>query len=120
MTIGIDFDRLFEELKRITRELQQFPAASEVAIVEGGVSRATSDFRDSLSTAAAAMSSATDRTITALNDTHDTIRAAAMQMAEQDAALADETDMILRLLDSAVAQASDTAQTDDTGDRADY
>lgn len=107
MTIAFDFDEIFAEIKRISRELEHFPAAEEVAVVEGGVTPATGAFRSELTVAAAAMASATSATITALNVAQDAIRAAVTQMAEQDAALADESKMILQLLDSAVAQAGD-------------
>lgn len=108
MVIAFDFEQIFAELKRISRELEHFPAAEEVAIVEGGVSETTSTFRGDLRTAALTMGSATTKTIEALNQAQNTIRAAVMQMAEQDAALADESKMIIQLLDSAVAQANET------------
>lgn len=117
MAIAFDFEQIFAELKRISRELEHFPAAEEVAIVEGGVSPATGAFRNQLTLAANAMANSTDATITALNKAHDSIRAAVMQMAEQDAALADESKMILQLLDSAVAQAG-TAPTSGRAPRA--
>lgn len=121
MTIGIDLDQIFGELKRILRELQEFPAASEVAVSEGGVSNVTRDFRQAVSDSAREMSRATDRAIAKLNATHDTIRAAVMQIAEQDAALADETKLVVALLDSAVAQAKPVEPTStDEVETADY
>lgn len=111
MTIAFDFEQIFAELKRISRELEHFPAAEEVAVVEGGVTPTTGSFRDQLARAASTMGTTTERTIDALNAAQDAIRAAVMQMAEQDAALADESKMIIQLLDSAVAQANDTPAT---------
>jgi len=111
MTIGIDFDEIFGELKRILRELQEFPAASEVAVSEGGVSNATREFREEVRKAASSMGDATKIAIDKLNETHDTIRAAVMQIAEQDASLAEETNLIVSLLDSAVEQAG-TGETE--------
>lgn len=108
MTIAFDFEQIFAELKRISRELEHFPAPDEVTVVEGGVSETTSSFRSDLRTAALSMGSATTKTIEALNAAQSAIRAAVMQMAEQDAALADESKMIIQLLDSAVAQANET------------
>lgn len=120
MTIAFDFDQIFAEIKRISRELEHFPAAEEVAVVEGGVTPATGAFRSELTIAAAAMASTTAATITALTVAQEAIRAAVTQMAEQDAALADESKMILQLLDSAVAQAGDApvAGTPRTGEGA--
>nr|WP_201468702.1 hypothetical protein [Microbacterium hydrocarbonoxydans] len=111
MVIAIDFEQIFAELKRISRELEHFPAADEVTVVEGGVSETTSSFRDELRRAAQRMGAATSKTIEALTQAQETIRAAVMQMAEQDAALADESKMIIQLLDSAVAQATETPNT---------
>jgi hypothetical protein len=111
MVIAFDFDQIFAELKRISRELEHFPAAEEVTVIEGGVSETTSDFYGALSAAATSMGSATSMTIDALTRAQTTIREAVMQMAEQDAALADESKMIIQLLDSAVAQANETPAT---------
>ena len=111
MVIAIDFEQIFAELKRISRELEHFPAADEVTVVEGGVSETTSAFRGELRRAAQRMGDATAKTIEALTQAQETIRAAVMQMAEQDAALADESKMIIQLLDSAVAQANGTPNT---------
>ena len=108
MVIAIDFEQIFAELKRISRELEHFPAAEEVTVVEGGVSETTSAFREELRRAAQRMGAATSKTVEALTQAQETIRAAVMQMAEQDAALADESKMIIQLLDSAVAQANET------------
>lgn len=111
MVIAIDFEQIFAELKRISRELEHFPAADEVTVVEGGVSETTSSFRQELRHAAMSMGEATSKTIEALTQAQETIRTAVMQMAEQDAALADESKMIIQLLDSAVAQANETPTT---------
>ena len=35
-------------VKRIQRDMQQLPAASEVAVSEGGVSEATAEYRDAV------------------------------------------------------------------------
>lgn len=107
MVIAIDFEQIFAELKRISRELEHFPAADEVTVVEGGVSETTSSFRSELRDAALRMGAATSKTVEALTQAQETIRSAVMQMAEQDAALADESKMIIQLLDSAVAQANE-------------
>jgi len=116
MSIAIDFDGVFAELKRILRELQEFPSPSEVAVSEGGSSKATVDFRRAVADAAQSMGDATARTIAKIQDTHDVIRAAVMQIAEQDASLADETKLIVSLLDSAVAQGDgDTATSTGAG-----
>lgn len=115
MTIGIDFDQIFAELKRVMRELQQLPAASEVAVSEGGSSKATQDFRTAVDLAARSLGAATDKTIQALNETHDTIRDVILQMAETDASLADEANAILQVLDSAASQSAD-----DDSVKADY
>ncbi len=113
MSIAIDFDGVFAELKRLLRELQEFPSPAEVGVSEGGSSKATFEFRTAVARAAGAMSEVTDRTLNKLQDTHDAIRAAVEQIAEQDASLADEAKLIVSLLDSAVAQGEDevTAQT---------
>lgn len=105
MSIAVDFDGVFAELKRLLRELQEFPSPAEVGVVEGDVSSTTSEFHQAVSRAAREMGSATERALEKLQNTHDTIRAAVLQLAEQDAALADETRLIVSLLDSAVAQA---------------
>ncbi|MEV7610641.1 hypothetical protein AB0N61_14255 [Microbacterium sp. NPDC089320] len=121
MSIAIDFDGVFAELKRILRELQEFPSPSEVAVSEGGSSKATVEFRQAVADAAQSMGDATARTIAKIQDTHDVIRAAVLQIAEQDASLADETNLIVSLLDSAVAQGevdgatSTGASSDGTG-----
>lgn len=107
MSIAIDFDGVFAELKRLLRELQEFPSPAEVGVSEGGSSKATVEFRNAVARAAVAMGDATDRTLIKLQDTHDAIRAAVEQIAEQDASLADEAKLIASLLDSAVAQGED-------------
>lgn len=116
MTIGIDFDQIFGELKRIQRDMQQFPAASEVAVSEGGASQATADFREAVSRVAQGMGAATQNSISALNDANEAIRLAVMEIAEQDAALADETKLIIALLDSAGTQAPAGGQSDASGE----
>lgn len=107
MSIAVDFDGVFAELKRILRELQEFPNPAEVGVSEGGSSKATFEFRSAVARAAGAMGDVTDRTLIKLQDTHDSIRAAVEQIAEQDASLADEAKLIVSLLDSAVAQGED-------------
>ncbi|WP_091229749.1 hypothetical protein [Microbacterium sp. 3J1] len=107
MSIAVDFDGVFAELKRLLRELQEFPSPSEVAVSEGGSSKATVEFRSAVARVAGSMSDATDKTIAKLQTTHDAIRAAVSQIAEQDASLADEAKLIVSLLDSAVAQDDD-------------
>lgn len=114
MSIAVDFDGVFAELKRILRELQEFPSPAEVGVSEGGSSKATFEFRSAVARAAGAMADVTDRTLIKLQDTHDSIRAAVEQIAEQDASLADEAKLIVSLLDSAVAQGEDEA-TSPTG-----
>lgn len=105
MAIAVDFDGVFAELKRLLRELQEFPSPAEVSVAEGDVSNTTREFHEAVSRAAREMGAATERAIEKLQNTHDTIRAAVLQIAEQDAALADETKLIVSLLDSAVDQA---------------
>lgn len=105
MTIGIDLDQILAEIKRIQRDMQQFPAVSEVAVSEGGVSKATAEFRDAVRSVAVGMGVATQNSIDALNDANEAMRLAVMDIAEQDAAIADEARLILSLLDSAVEQA---------------
>ncbi|WP_315638099.1 MULTISPECIES: hypothetical protein [Microbacterium] len=110
MTIGIDLDQILAEIKRIQRDMQQLPAASEVAVSEGGVSEATAEFRDAVRSVADGMGKATQNSIVALNDANEAMRLAVMAIAEQDAAIADEAKLILSLLDSAVEQAPTTPQ----------
>ncbi|MFJ4046827.1 hypothetical protein ACIPV2_13915 [Microbacterium sp. NPDC089987] len=105
MTIGIDFDQIFAEIKRIQRDMQQFPAASDVARSVGGRTDATGEFRAAVERVAQGMGVVTESSIVALNDANEAIRLAVMEIAEQDAALADETKVIISLLDSAVDQA---------------
>ncbi|KYJ98036.1 hypothetical protein M4D51_01165 [Microbacterium sp. p3-SID338] len=105
MTIGIDLDQILAEIKRIQRDMQQLPAASEVAVSEGGVSEATADFRYAVKRVADGMGEATQNSIVALNDANEAMRLAVLDIAEQDAAIADEAKLILSLLDSAVEQA---------------
>ncbi|PRB17289.1 hypothetical protein [Microbacterium sp. MYb62] len=109
MAIAVDFDGVFAELKRLLRELQEFPSPAEVGVAEGDVSNTTREFHEAVSRAAREMGSATERALEKLQNTHDTIRAAVLQIAEQDAALADETKLIVSLLDSAVEQAASPA-----------
>lgn len=104
MSIAVDFDGVFGELKRLLRELQEFPSPSEVAVSEGGSSQAVVDFRRAVAQAAGSMSDVTDKTLAKLQSTHDAIRAAVSQISEQDASLSDEAKLIVSLLDSAVAQ----------------
>ncbi|AMG83519.1 MULTISPECIES: hypothetical protein [Microbacterium] len=115
MTIGIDFDQIMAELKRLAREAAAFPAANEVAVSEGGTSKATDELRNAVAYAAGRLSVATQNAVDSLNETQETIRQAVMMIAEQDAAIADDSKLILSLLDSAVAQ-SDS----DTSAEADY
>lgn len=111
MTIAVDFDEVFAELKRLLRELQEFPSPAEVGVAEGDVSNTTREFHRAVLGAASAMRVATEKALEKLQNTHDTIRAAVLQIAEQDAALADETKLIVSLLDSVVEQASSPAGT---------
>ena len=104
MSIAIDFDGVFAELKRLLRELQEFPSPDEVAVAEGDVSNSTREFHQAVAGAAQSMGIATEKVLAKLQNTHDTIRAAILQIAEQDEALADETKLIVSLLDSAVEQ----------------
>ncbi|CAD5137921.1 MULTISPECIES: hypothetical protein [Microbacterium] len=115
MTIGIDLDQILAEIKRIQRDMQQLPAASEVAVSEGGVSEATADFRYAVKRVADGMGKATQNSIVALNDANEAMRLAVMAIAEQDAAIADEAKLILSLLDSAVEQAPTTPQPTPAG-----
>lgn len=107
MSIAVDFDGVFAELKRLLRELQEFPSPSEVAVSEGGSSQATVEFRRAVAQVAGSMSDVTDKTLAKLQNTHDAIRAAVSEIAEQDASLSDEAKLIVSLLDSAVAQADE-------------
>ena len=111
MTIGIDFDQIMAELKRLAREAAAFPAANEVAVSEGGTSKATDELRNAVAYAAGRLSVATQNAVDSLNETQETIRQAVMMIA----AIADDSKLILSLLDSAVAQ-SDS----DTSAEADY
>jgi hypothetical protein len=111
MVIAFDFEQIFAELKRIERDMQQFPAATEVAVSEGGRSKATAEFRDAVSRVAQGMGDATRNSIAALNEASEAIRQAVTEIAEQDAALADEAKLILTLLDSAGEQAPAGTQT---------
>ncbi|EYT57540.1 hypothetical protein [Microbacterium sp. UCD-TDU] len=111
MAIAVDFDGVFAELKRLLRELQEFPSPDEVGVAEGDVSETTREFHRAVLGAASAMSVATEKALEKLQNTHDTIRAAVLQIAEQDAALADETKLIVSLLDSAVEQAGSPTGT---------
>lgn len=115
MNIGVDVDGVFAELKRLLRELQEFPSPAEVAVVEGDVSQTTREFHLEVSKAAYYMGAVTELTLQKLQSTHDTIRAAALQIAERDAALADEVQLIVSLLDSAVEQAAVPTATGATG-----
>lgn len=116
MSIAIDFDQIMAELKRLAREAAAFPTANEVAVSEGGTSQATADFRDAVSRVAQGMGAATQNSISALNDANEAIRFAVMEIAEQDAALADETKLIIALLDSAGKQAPAGGQSDAWGE----
>lgn len=107
MTIGIDLDEIMAELKRLAREAATFPTADEVAVSEGGTSRATDDLRDAVAFAAGRLGDATQNVVDSLSETQETIRQAVMLIAEQDAAIADESKLILSLLDSAVQQSTD-------------
>ncbi|AVL96045.1 MULTISPECIES: hypothetical protein [Microbacterium] len=115
MTIGIDFDQIMAELKRLAREAAAFPAANEVAVSEGGTSKATDELRTAVAVAAERLGMATQNAVDSLNATQETIRQAVMMIAEQDAAIADESKLILSLLDSAVAQSDG-----ETNPEADY
>lgn len=109
--IGIDFDQIFAEIKRIQRDMKQFPAASEVARSVGGETDATRNFRNAVELVAQGMGTVTENSIVALNEANEAIRLAVTEIAEQDAALADETKLIVSLLDSATEQASAGPQT---------
>ena len=111
MAIAVDFDGVFAELKRLLRELQEFPSPAEVGVAEGDVSETTREFHRAVLGAASTMRVATEKALEKLQNTHDTIRAAVLEIAEQDAALADETKLIVSLLDSAVEQAGSPART---------
>jgi len=112
MTIGIDFDQIFAELKRIQRDMQQFPSATEVSVSEGGASKSTAEFRAAVAQVAHGMGVATRNATDALNDASEAIRQAVTEIAEQDAALADEARLILSLLDSAGEQAPSGGSAD--------
>ncbi|MFJ4998265.1 hypothetical protein ACIP5T_08955 [Microbacterium sp. NPDC088619] len=109
MSIAIDIDQILAELKRIARDAQQFPAAAEVRQSEGGVTPALADFRDSVSRVAEGMGTATQNSVDALNEVSDAIRFAVTELAEQDAALADDAKIVLALLDSAADQSTSPA-----------
>jgi len=104
MTIAIDIDQILAELKRIARDAQQFPDAAEVRRSEGGVTPALEQFRDAVRQVAEGMGTATQNSVDALNDVSEAIRNAVTELAEQDAALADDTRIVLALLDSAADQ----------------
>ncbi|WP_311259136.1 hypothetical protein [Microbacterium sp. WCS2018Hpa-9] len=107
--IAIDIDQILAELKRIARDAQQFPDAAEVRHSEGGVTPALADFREAVSRVASGMGTATQNSVNALNDVSDAIRFAVTELAEQDASLADDTKIVLALLDSAAAQSTTPA-----------
>lgn len=114
MSIAIDVDQILAELKRIARDAQQFPDAADVRRSEGGMTPAVSDFRNAVSQVAEGMGTATQNSIDALNDVSDAIRFAVTELAEQDAALADDAKIVLALLDSAADQSTSPAP-DSTG-----
>ena len=55
MSIAVDFDGVFAELKRLLRELQEFPSPAEVAVVEGEASSTTREFHQAVASAAREM-----------------------------------------------------------------
>ncbi|MFT4258276.1 hypothetical protein [Microbacterium sp.] len=118
MIISTDIERAIAELKRILRALQELPTVEEVTVSEGGSSDVTVKFRETLALAAETLGDVTARTLEKLNATHDTIRAAVLQISEQDEQLADEAKLIVSMLDSAVGQTVES--TDDGSDEADF
>lgn len=104
MTISIVIDGVNSALTKILQSMQEFPAAVEVAISEGGTSTVTKPFRDEVSQAATEMGSVTTKIVDVVNETQDEIRAAVKNLMETDAEFAAEGRRLLSLLDSAGEQ----------------
>lgn len=112
----IDPEGIFANVKRILREMQEFPAAAEVAVSEGGSSKVTDAFRDEVGYAAAAMADSTRQITEAMTAMQETIRSVVELLVENDASLADETKVLLSLLDSA----ADQPAAEDESKKSDY
>lgn len=111
----LDPDGIYVNLRKILQEMREFPAAADVAVSEGGSSAVTGDFRDEVGAAAATMAAATETIVDSMNGMHDTIRSVVAQLVENDASLADDTNVLLALLDSAAQQTAE-----DTSAKSDY
>ncbi len=101
MTISILVEGVTGALTKILQAMEEFPAAVEVPISEGGTSTVTKPFRDEVRYAAQEMSDVTAKIITVVNETQDEIRAAVKRLMETDAEFADEGRRLLALLESA-------------------
>ncbi|MGO1507493.1 MAG: hypothetical protein ACTHZW_07070 [Microbacteriaceae bacterium] len=111
MTISIVVEGVAGALGKILREMQEFPAAVEVAVSEGGTSTVTKPFRDEVTYAAREMSFVTTKIVDVVNDTQDHIRAAVKTLMETDAEFADEGRRLLALLESAGEQSEGSGGT---------
>ncbi|MGO2746716.1 hypothetical protein [Microbacterium sp.] len=109
MTIFMDIDGVRIDIRKILREMQEFPAAAEVAVSEGGSSEVSIGFRSAVAGAADAMGEGTRRVVELLNSTQEAIRASVEELAAQDSSISDEVKTILSLLDSAAEQDGGTA-----------
>lgn len=109
--IRINPDALFGELRSLRSELESFPSAVEVAMSEGGSTPATSHFRTEVTLAASAMSSATTKIVKQIDELHAAMSEVITLLAENDATVANESDAVRALLDSAAAQGSSTRST---------
>lgn len=107
----VDPEGIFININRILQEMREFPEAADVATSEGGSTEATRQFRSEVREAAQAMAFATSKIVTQLNEAHETIRQVVVQLAENDASLADEVKTVLALLDSATGQSEESQKS---------
>lgn len=101
MTIAVFVESIKDSLSKVIQAMEEFPSAVEVATSEGGTSVVTKPFRDEVTRAATEMGQVTTKIITAVNDTHDEIRAAVKKLMEIDEEFADDGRRLLLLLESA-------------------
>lgn len=93
--ILVDVDGVMVDIRKILREMENFPSAAAVAVSVGGSSGVSANFRSAVTDAAEGMGRSTKHVVELLNTTQETIRQAVMELAELDASVADETNTIL-------------------------
>lgn len=101
MTIAILVESIRDSLSKVIQAMEEFPSAVEVATSEGGTSTVTKPFRDEVTMVAQEMGQVTQRVVSAVNNTHDEIRAAVKKLMEIDEEFADDGRRLLLLLESA-------------------